>query len=115
MRGVRARARGAFSSRKQGFLTCVRTQSCSFSDTAEGTPTVNDTGPIPKLRTPGVLAACLDVPLHRVLYVLRTRPHIRPAAKAGRLRLYDLAALNMLQRELVLMDIRQGKAVSRGE
>lgn len=76
---------------------------------------MNDTGPIPKLRTPGVLAACLGEPLHRVIYVLRTRPHIRPAAKAGRLRLYELKALRMLQHELELIDIRQSKAVSRGE
>jgi hypothetical protein len=40
----------------------------------------------PKLRTPGVLAEDLCAPLHRVLYVLRSRQHIRPAAMAGRLR-----------------------------
>ena len=34
----------------------------------------------PKLRTPGVLAEDLGQPLHRVLYVLRSRPQIRPAA-----------------------------------
>ena len=34
----------------------------------------------PKLRTPGVLAEDLGQPLHRVLYVLRSRQHIRPAA-----------------------------------
>ena len=49
--------------------------------------------PVARLRTPGVLAADLDVPLHRVLYVLQTRDHIKPSARAGRLRLYDREAL----------------------
>lgn len=62
--------------------------------------------PIPKLRTPGVLAAALGVPLHRVLYILRTRPHIRPTARAGRLRLYDRAVLDLLRRELATIAAR---------
>lgn len=63
--------------------------------------------PIPKLRTPGVLAADLGEPLHRVLYVLRTRRHIRPTASAGRLRLYDRDALAMLRHELNAIDARR--------
>lgn len=55
---------------------------------------------IPALRTPGVIARELDEPLHRILYVLRTRPHIVPAARAGRLRLYDRAAVGMVQQAL---------------
>jgi hypothetical protein len=58
----------------------------------------------PRLRTPGVLAELLGVPLHRVDYILRTRPHIRPAARAGRLRLYDNHALAMLRHELNSID-----------
>ncbi len=63
--------------------------------------------PVPKLRTPGVLAHDLGVPLHRVLYILGTRRHIRPAARAGRLRLYDLDALALIRHELNSMDARR--------
>ncbi len=65
--------------------------------------------PVPKLRTPGVLAASLRVPLHRVLYLLRTRAHIRPTANAGRLRLYDRNAVAMLRHELNAIDARRAK------
>ena len=61
----------------------------------------------PRLRTPGVLAELLGVPLHRVDYILRTRRHIRPAARAGRLRLYDNEALAMLRHELNAIDSRR--------
>lgn len=64
---------------------------------------------IPKLDTPGVLAKRLKQPLHRVLYVLRTRKGIRPAARAGRLRLYDQAAIRALVAELAAIDRRQGR------
>jgi hypothetical protein len=36
----------------------------------------------PRLITPGVIASELRVPLHRVLHVLATRPHILPRARA---------------------------------
>lgn len=62
------------------------------------------TSDAPRLRTPGVLAELLGVPLHRVDYILRTRAHIRPAARAGRLRLYDNHALAMPRHELNSMD-----------
>ena len=70
---------------------------------------------IPKLRTPGVLAADLGEPLHRVLYVLRTRPHIRPTASAGRFRLYDRNAADLLRHELAAIDARRTRGVARGE
>jgi hypothetical protein len=63
----------------------------------------------PRLRTPGVLAELLGVPLHRVDYILRTRPHIRPAARAGRLRLYDNHALAMLRHGLNSIDSRRSR------
>jgi hypothetical protein len=91
----------------------VRTHARPFGNTAEGTRTVNDLGPIPKLRTPGVLAADLGEPLHRVLYVLRTRRHIRPTANAGRLRLYDRDAVELLWQELMTIDARRTKGVAR--
>lgn len=61
-------------------------------------------GTVAKLRTPGVLAADLDVPLHRVLYILQSRDHIKPSARAGRLRLYDREALALIRHELNSID-----------
>jgi hypothetical protein len=61
----------------------------------------------PRLRTPGVIAAELSAPLHRVLHVLATRPHIRPAARAGTLRLYDRRAVAMVRHELNAIDDRR--------
>lgn len=63
--------------------------------------------PVPRLRTPGVLAEELGQPLHRVLYVLRTRTHIRPSARAGRLRLYDREAMALIRHEMDVMDALQ--------
>jgi len=63
---------------------------------------------IPKLRTPGVVARELGEPLHRVDYVLRTRPEIRPTARAGRLRLFDLAGVEAIREALADIDHRQG-------
>ena len=62
----------------------------------------------PTLRTPGVIARELGEPLHRVLYVLRTRAFIAPSARAGRLRLYDRQAVAMIRHALNAMDARKG-------
>ncbi len=62
---------------------------------------------VARLRTPGVLAAELGVPLHRVEYVLQSRPHIQPSARAGRLRLYDREALALIRHELNAIDARR--------
>lgn len=62
---------------------------------------------LPRLRTPGVIAQELGESLQRVQYVLRTRPHIKPAALAGRLRLYDRHAVAMVRHELNAMDARR--------
>ena len=64
----------------------------------------------PKLVTPGVIAAELGEPLHRVLHVLRTRPHIRPLARGGTLRLYDRKAVAQVRHELNGIDARRWKA-----
>lgn len=63
---------------------------------------------VPKLRTPGVIAQELGEPLHRVQYVLRTRPFIAPSARAGRLRLFDLEAVARIRHALNAMDARRG-------
>lgn len=61
----------------------------------------------PRLNTPGSLAKALSVPLHRVLYMLRTRRHIRPSARAGTLRLFDRRARAMIRHELNATDARR--------
>ena len=65
----------------------------------------------PNLTTPGVIAAELSEPLHRVLHILRTRPHIRPAARAGRVRLYSRSVVAMVRHELNGIDARRGGEV----
>ncbi|GJQ29742.1 MAG: hypothetical protein HBSAPP03_16260 [Phycisphaerae bacterium] len=67
--------------------------------------------PEPHLLTVGRIASALGVPIHRVATVLRTRPHIRPLARAGTLRLFDKAAMAMVRHELNAMD---AKRASRG-
>ena len=68
--------------------------------------------PVPSLRTPGRIAAELREPLGRVLYVLRTRPHIQPSARAGVIRLFDRRAVAQIRHELNAMDARRtGKGV----
>lgn len=68
---------------------------------------MSTTGPVPQLITAGIIAAQLHTPLHRVLRVLATRPHIRPSARAGNLRLYDRRAVAMVRHELNAMDARR--------
>ncbi len=61
----------------------------------------------PPLLTSGRIAEELKQPLHRVLNVLATRPHIRPSALAGTLRLYDRRAVAMVRHELNAIDARR--------
>lgn len=61
----------------------------------------------PRLITSGVIADELRVPLHRVTRVLATRSHIRPAARAGTLRLYDRRAVAQVRHELSAIDARR--------
>ena len=55
---------------------------------------------IPVLLTPGKIAAEIGTPLHRILHVLRTRPHIQPIARAGVVRVYDRNALEAVRKEI---------------
>jgi hypothetical protein len=63
--------------------------------------------PVPRLITPGVIAAEVRAPLHRVLHVLATREHIQPTARAGTLRLYDRNAVAQVRHELNAIDARR--------
>jgi hypothetical protein len=67
--------------------------------------------PPPKLITPGVIADRLGVPLHRVVNVLGTRPHIQPAARAGTLRLYSNEAVAQVRHELTEIDAKRTRQV----
>ena len=62
---------------------------------------------VPSLLTAGRIADALEVSLPRVLYVLATRRHIQPAARAGTLRLYDSAAVAAVRHELNAIDARK--------
>ncbi len=55
--------------------------------------TIQFAKPVVRLLTVGAISERLGVPLHRVQYTLRSRPWIRPAALAGRTRLFDNDAL----------------------
>lgn len=63
--------------------------------------------PPPKLVTVGVIAAELGVPVDRVCQILRRRPHIRPRAYAGNVRLFDNAAIAQVGNELSAIDARR--------
>jgi len=66
------------------------------------------TSAVPSLLTPGRIAERLGVPLPKVLYVLSTRPHIQPSARAGVLRLFDERAVAKVRHELNAIDARRG-------
>ena len=61
----------------------------------------------PKLVTLGVIAEELGVRVDRVCRILRTRPHIRPAAYAGNVRLFDNATIAQVRYELNRIDARR--------
>jgi hypothetical protein len=60
------------------------------------------------------MAATLGVPLSRVLYVLNSRRHILPSARAGNIRLYDRAALAAVRLEINSIDARKTGEIERG-
>ena len=61
---------------------------------------------VPHLLTTGRIASELDVPLHRIYYVLMTRNHICPVARAGNIRLYDVQGVASIRRELAAIEAR---------
>lgn len=64
-------------------------------------------GAEPRLLTPGRIAEAVNAPLSRVLHILATRHHIRPAARAGILRLYERDAIAQVRHELSAIDARR--------
>ena len=70
-------------------------------------PNRPDSTPPPTLITPGVIASELGQPIHRVVRVLATRPWIKPAALAGRVRLFDRRAIEQVRAELAAIDRRR--------
>jgi hypothetical protein len=68
------------------------------------------TAALPRLVTSGVIAAEVGAPVERVRHVLATRPHIRPAALAGAVRLYRRRAIAQVRYELNLIDARRAES-----
>ena len=58
----------------------------------------------PKLITVGVIADRLGESVDRVARILRTRPHIKPRAFAGNVRLFDHSAIAQVRYELNRID-----------
>lgn len=77
---------------------------------------MGETPRAPRLLTTGRIANELGVPLHRVTYILATRP-ILPTAFAGVLRLYDRSDVARIRHELNAIDARRasGLALPGGE
>ena len=63
---------------------------------------------VPSLLTPGRIAEQLGVSLPRVTYILATRRHIQPSARAGCLRLFDRHAVAQVRHELNAIEARRG-------
>jgi DNA-binding transcriptional MerR regulator len=63
----------------------------------------------PRLNTVGTIARDLRVPVHRVRYVLETRPYIRPAALAANTRLFDQHAVAQIRHALSAIEARRGR------
>jgi hypothetical protein len=62
---------------------------------------------LPQLITIGVIASELRVPVHRIRYVLETRPYIAPRAIAGRARLFDRQAVAQIRHALSAIDAKR--------
>jgi hypothetical protein len=62
---------------------------------------------VPPLLTPGRIAREVGVSLSRVSYILATRNHILPKARAGILRLYSRDTVALVRHELNAIDARR--------
>lgn len=61
----------------------------------------------PRLLTVGRIADELGLPLARVQYILAARRHIRPVARAGTLRLFDVRVLAQVRYEANRIDAKR--------
>ena len=64
---------------------------------------------VPQLLTSGVLAEEAKGQPERVRYILATRPHIKPVARAGMTRLYSREAIEAVRIELAAIDSRRAR------
>ena len=64
--------------------------------------------PITPLMTVGQIARLLKQPQHRVQYVISSR-NIQESARAGRLRIFDLDAVDQIRQELAAIDAAAGR------
>lgn len=74
--------------------------------------------PPPRLLTIGLLAARLGVSISRVEYILRTRPHIKPRAYAGFVRVFCNETIALVRHEINAIDAQrmgcsQGDCIGR--
>ncbi len=67
--------------------------------------------PEQRVRTVGVMARELGQPIHRIQYLLRTRPHIQHFAVAGGLRCFRCEAVAQLRYEINLIDAKKTEVV----
>lgn len=67
--------------------------------------------PLPKLATIGEIANQLNAPLHRIEYILRTRPHIKARAIAASARCFGDQAIAEIRHELHTIDARRQEVV----
>ena len=70
---------------------------------------------VPKLATIGEVAKLLNVPLHRIEYVLQSRPHISPRATAGGTRCFGDEAIAQIRHELHSIDARRAGREGGGD
>lgn len=68
---------------------------------------------IVRLITIGVIAERIGITPERVTRILRTRPHIRPAAFAGNTRLFDSEAIAQIRHEVNAIDARRATRGTR--
>lgn len=61
----------------------------------------------PRLATIGEVANILNAPLHRIEYIVRTRPHVKPRAIAAGARCFDDRAIALIRHELNAIDARR--------
>lgn len=65
------------------------------------------------LHTVGDVARLLNLPIHRVEYILRSRPQIQPVGRVGIARVYDESAVELVRQAITDISRRQLVASAR--